>query len=277
MYTYTGKMALITGASSGIGEAFAHALASRGMHLILVARTEARLHELAQELTHAYGVRAEVIPADLSQEYATSTIVHEVQSRGLVVDMLVNNAGFGSYGHFTDVDLQRHHTQVMVNVTSVVDLTRAFLPGMAARGDGAIINIASISAFASIPYMAVYPASKSFVLSFSETLAAEYRDEGVRVMALCPGEVKTNFTNVSGNPSAPGPSMTTDEVVAFALKNLERGRSFVIPGAFNNMMSIVWRLLPRRFFANAVMKSLKSNPPSSVRAETGRKEVSAVK
>src|SRR5689334_16585276 len=156
MYTYTGKIALITGASSGIGEAFAHALAARGMHVVLVARTETRLHELAQKLTHTYGVRAEVIPADLSQEYAASAIAHKVQAHGLVIDMLVNNAGFGSYGHFTDVDLQRHHEQVMVNVTSVVDLTHTFLPFMAARGEGAIINIASISAFASIPYMAVY-------------------------------------------------------------------------------------------------------------------------
>jgi len=252
---------LITGASSGIGEAFARALAARGMHVILVARTEPRLRELAQKLTHSYGVRAEVIPADLSQEYAASAIAHEVQTRNLVVDMLINNAGFGSYGHFTDVDPQRYHAQVMVNVTSVVDLTRAFLPAMAARGEGVIINMASISAFASIPYMAVYPASKSFVLSFSETLAAEYKDDGVRVMTLCPGEIKTSFTQVSGNPSAPGPTMTTEEVVAFALKNLERGRSFVIPGAFNNIMSIIWRLLPRRVFANAVMKSLKSNPP----------------
>ncbi|GHO50766.1 SDR family NAD(P)-dependent oxidoreductase [Ktedonospora formicarum] len=274
MYTYAGKMALITGASSGIGEAFAHALAARGMHVILVARTETHLRELAQKLTHTYGVRAEVIPADLSQEYTASAIAHEVQARGLVVDMLINNAGFGSYGHFTDVDSQRHHAQVMVNVASVVDLTRAFLPAMTARGEGAIINLASISAFASIPYMAVYPASKSFVLSFSETLAAEYKDDGVRVMALCPGEVKTNFIHASGNPSAPGPTMTTDEVVAFALKNLERGRSFAIPGAFNVMMSIIWRMLPRRVFANAVMKSLKSNPPS-LRTDKSSNHVSA--
>jgi short-subunit dehydrogenase len=259
MYTYTDKMALITGASSGIGEAFAHALAARGMHVILIARSEPRLRELAQELARKYRVRTEVIPADLSQEYAASAIAHEVQTRGLVVDMLINNAGFGSYGRFTDVDPQRYHEQVMVNVTSVVDLTRAFLPVMVARGEGAIINMSSISAFASIPYMAVYPASKSFVLSFSETLAAEYKGNGVRVMALCPGEVKTNFTQVSGNPPVPGPTMTTDEVVAFALKNLERGRSFVIPGAFNIMMSMIWRLLPRRVFANAVMKSLKSS------------------
>jgi short-subunit dehydrogenase len=258
MYTYAGKTALITGASSGIGEAFAHALAARGMHLILVARTESRLRELGQKLAHTYGVRAEVIPADLSQEHEASAIVHEVQARNLVVDMLINNAGFGSYGHFTDIDPQRYHAQVMVNVMSVVDLTRAILPAMVARHEGAIINMASISAFASIPYMAVYPASKSFVLSFSETLAAEYRDDGIRVMALCPGEVKTNFTQVSGNPAAPGPTMTPEAVVAFALQNLERGRSFVIPGAFNNMMSIIWRLMPRRVFANAVMKSLKS-------------------
>jgi len=118
--------------------------------------------------------------------------------------------------------------------------------------------------------MAVYPASKSFVLSFSETLTAEYKDDGVRVMALCPGEVKTNFTQVSGNPSAPGPTMTTEEVVAFALKNLERELSVVIPGAFNTMMSLIWRLMPRRVFANAVMKSLKSSPPRSIEISSHR-------
>jgi short-subunit dehydrogenase len=125
----------------------------------------------------------------------------------------------------------------------------------------ALINVSSISAFTSIPYMAVYPASKSFVLSFSETLTAEYKVYGVRVMALCPGEVQTNFTQVSGNPTPPGPKMTTEEVVKVALKNLERGRSSVIPGVFNQIMSVIWHLVPRRVFANAVMKSLKPRNP----------------
>lgn len=231
------------------------------MHIILVARTQTRLSDLAQELAHTYGVRAEAISSDLSQGDAASTIAHEVQARGLVVDMLINNAGFGSYGHFTDIDPQRHHAQVMVNVTSVVDLTRAFLPAMAERGEGALINVASISAFTPFPYMAAYPASKAFMLSFSEALAAEYKDNGIRVMALCPGEVKTSFSQVSGNPTPPGPKMTPEEVVEAALKSLERGRSVVIPGAFNKMMSVIWYLMPRRVFANAMMKSLKPRHP----------------
>lgn len=155
-------------------------LAARGMHVILVARTKQRLRELAQELVQTYNVRAEVIPADLSQEHAAWAIQQEVQARGLTVDMLINNAGFGAYGHFTNLDPQRDHAQVMVNVTSVVDLTHAFLPAMVERQEGATINVSSLTAFQSFPYMAIYPASKAFVLSLSEALTAEYEEHGVR-------------------------------------------------------------------------------------------------
>jgi len=274
MYRYAGKTALITGASSGIGEAFARALAARGMHVILLARTEHRLRELAQELAHTYSVRAEVITSDLSQEYAAWAIEREVQARGLMVDMLINNAGFGYYGHFTNLDPQRDHAQVMVNVTSVVDLAHVFLPAMAERKEGALINVSSLSAFQSFPYMAVYPASKAFILSLSEALTAEYKEHGVHVMALCPGEVKTNFAKVSGAPVPPGPKMVPEKVVEAALKGLERGRSSVIPGAYNRIIRTIWSLVPRRVFAHAMTESLK--PRNHRSAQIPAKKVDAL-
>jgi uncharacterized protein len=186
MFTYQGKTALITGASSGIGRAFAHALARRGMSVVLVARSEERLRALATELSQRYSVRAEVIPADLSQEDAIRQIQLEVQQRGLVIDLLVNNAGFATNGYFETLSPERDHDQVMVDVTSGVDLTHAFVPALLERSSGAaIINVASTAGFQPLPYMAVYGASKAFVLSFSQALAEEYRMHGLRVLARC--------------------------------------------------------------------------------------------
>src|SRR5262245_14251010 len=142
MYTYRGKTALITGASSGIGEVFAQELAKLGMHVILVARSEEVLRKLAAELTKQYGVRSEVIVADLSQEMVSAQIKAAVEQRGLHVDLLINNAGFGTYDAFEKIDPERDHQQVMLNVAAVVDMAHAFLPAMVARGEGAIINVA---------------------------------------------------------------------------------------------------------------------------------------
>src|SRR5712691_11554476 len=151
MFTYRGKTALITGASSGIGETFASTLAARGMNLILVARSEGKLRTLATQLASQHGIRAEVIAADLAQENAATAIQSEVEEKGLQVDMLINNAGFGTHGPFESLSPQRDHEEVMVNVTALVDLTHAFVPAMAARGDGAIINVASIAGFQPVP------------------------------------------------------------------------------------------------------------------------------
>ena len=151
----------------------------------------------------------------------------------------------------------------MVNVTSVVDLTHAFLPAMVERQEGAIINVSSLAAFQSFPYMAIYPASKAFVLSLSEALTAEYEEHGVRVMALCPGEVRTNFAKVSGAPVPPGPKMVPEQVVEAALKGLEHGRSSVTPGVYNRLMRTIWSLIPRRAFAHAMATSLKPRHQNS--------------
>jgi short-subunit dehydrogenase len=162
MFTYQGKTALITGASSGIGRAFAHALAQRGVSVVLVARSEERLRALATELSERHGIRTEVIPVDLSQEDTIRQIQLEVQQRGLVIDLLVNNAGFATNGYFETLSPERDHDQVMVDVTAVVDLTHAFVPALLERSPGAaIINVASTAGFQPLPYMAVYGASKA--------------------------------------------------------------------------------------------------------------------
>lgn len=270
MFQYTGKTALITGASSGIGETFARVLAARGTHVILVARTEHRLQAIAQELEQTYHIRAEIICADLSQEHAAKAVAHEVQVRNLTVDLLINNAGFGTYGHFTDLDQEHDHAEVMVNVTSVVDLAHIFLPPMAKRGEGAVINVASMAAFMPLPYMAVYSASKSFVLAFSEALAEEYREYGVRVMALCPGPVRTHFFDTLGGKdpaeAAGARVLTAAQVVDAALLGLSRGRSYVLPG--NELFPTIVRLYPRKIYLKATARALRALLPARVQRLT---------
>ncbi|HEY4386042.1 MAG TPA: SDR family oxidoreductase [Ktedonobacteraceae bacterium] len=258
MYTYTGKAALITGASSGIGEAFAQELAKRGMHTVLVARSEGSLRKLASELTKQHGVRSEVIVADLSQEKASVQIKTAVEEMRLHVDLLVNNAGFATHDAFDAIDPERDHQQVMVNVTAVVDLAHAFLPEMVARGAGAMINVASMAAFMPMPYMAVYAASKAFVLSFSEALWAEYRERGIQVVALCPGEVETRFHQALEHPvPAAGVKRSSQQVVREALYTLEKGKSSVIPGILNDMTIQSTRLMSRSFLARGAESRLR--------------------
>jgi short-subunit dehydrogenase len=270
MFTYQGKTALITGASSGIGRAFAHALAKRGTSVVLVARSEERLRALATELSERYKIRAEVIPADLSGEDAIRQVQSEVQQRGLAVDLLVNNAGFATNGYFEALSPERDHKQVMVDVTGVVDLTHAFVPALLERSPGAaIINVASTAAFQPLPYMAVYGASKAFVLSFSQALAEEYRTRGLRVLALCPGATETAFFDVAGEAASFGRRRTAEQVVATGLRALERGRSVVIDGLFNTLGAQLTRFFPRRFITR--MAGLSGRP----RQEPGAMQRSA--
>ena len=250
MYTYAGKTALVTGASSGIGANFARVLAAKGMHVILVARNTERLQMLAGEIAEQSGVRAEVITADLGRENAAQAVYDEVQRRGLHVDMLVNNAGFGTHGQFETLDAGRDHEEIMVNVTALVDLTHAFIPAMLARGDGAILNVASTAGFQPVPYMAVYGATKAFVISFSAALAHEYRPRGIRVVALCPGATATEFFSVVGTEDVVvGAKRTTQLVVTTGLQALERGQSVVIDGRANATLAQFARLMPQAISA----------------------------
>ncbi len=250
MSAYTGKTALITGASSGIGAAFARALAAQGANLILVARSQDQLRELATTLASQHSIRADFIATDLSQPAAGQELFAATQQLGLPIDILVNNAGFGTYGSFDSINAGREQQEIMLNVAAVVDLTHHFLPAMVARGNGSIINVASTAAFQPVPYSAVYGASKAFVLSFSEALWAEYRGKGVHVLVLCPGPTSTNFFTVVGTEDgALGARETPEKVVQAALHALEQGRPSVISGRRNRVRANSVRFFPRGMVA----------------------------
>jgi short-subunit dehydrogenase len=253
---YVGHRGLITGASSGIGEAFARALAARGMHLVLVARSEARLQALADELARQHPIGVDVIAADLSQAGAAQRVRSEVGRRGLDVDLLVNNAGFGTHGAFATLDAERDRREIMVDVVAVVDIAHAFVPAMLERGGGAVINVASTGAFQPLPSMAVYGASKAFVLSFSQALAEEVRGRGVRVLALCPGPTETPFFDDPGEGAGVGFRRRPDQVVATGLRALQAGRTVVVDGAVNTLLAEASRLLPRRLTTRIAGRAL---------------------
>ena len=250
MKTYTGKTALITGASSGIGAAFARALAAQGTNLILVARSEDKLRNLATTLAAQHNIRTDVLTADLSRPEAGQELFVATQQLGHLVDILINNAGFGTHGPFESLDAGREQQEVMLNVAAVVDLTHRFLPAMLSRRSGSIINVASTAAFQPVPYMDVYGASKAFVLSFSEALWAEYRNKGIRVLALCPGATSTDFFNVVGTEDAAlGSKETPEKVVQVALRALAQGRPSVISGRQNTLLANSARFAPRGMVA----------------------------
>jgi short-subunit dehydrogenase len=259
---YQGKTALITGASSGIGEAFAHALAGRGMNLILAARSRAKLEALAATVAKQHGVRAEALTVDVSEAAIGHKLAKRVSELAMHVDMLVNNAGFGTYGAFDELQPEREQEEIAVNVAAVVDLTHAFLPAMLERGEGVILNVASVAGFQPTPYMSVYGATKAFVLSFSEGLWAEYKGRGIQVMALCPGPVATGFFAATGNPRLEmamkkAPMMSPEDVVKRSLKALSKGKSFCIPGHRNYAMAFSSRLAPRPIMARLTAQVLK--------------------
>jgi uncharacterized protein len=250
MFRYRGRTALITGTSSGIGKAFAWELAKLGMNVVLVARSSDKLRLLGTELEQAYGIRAEVISIDLSQEGAAAKVYETVRSRQLEINLLINNAGFLNHGAFEEIAPDRDRQQVMLNVAAVVDLTHAFIPDLLAHGHGGIINLSSSGAFQPMPYMAVYGATKAFVLSFSEALWAEYRQRGLRVLALCPGPTKTSaLVDIFDNGKATSP----DRVVKAALTALDLNRTYTIPGLNNFLLAnTVPRLLPRSIVARMI-------------------------
>ncbi|MDY6785293.1 MAG: SDR family oxidoreductase [Cyanobacteriota bacterium] len=251
--------ALITGASSGIGEAFAKALAERQTDLVLVARSQDKLETLARELRDRHAVRAEVIVCDLSEPDGPSRIFNTVQTLGLAIDTLINNAGFGDYGSFVENSREKQLDMIRVNVLSLTDLTYQFLPLMQQRGVGEIINLSSIAGFQPMPYLAVYAATKAFVLSFSEALWGENKDTGVKVLAVCPGPTKTQFFDVAGfNPfknakEAAKQSTSPEWVVRESLKALERGESHLVTGGVaNHLITTVPRFLPREMLVRAI-------------------------
>jgi uncharacterized protein len=223
------EVALVTGASSGIGEAFARALSQRGYELVLVARRRDRLERLASELPGP----AHVVPCDLATEAAS--LPERVAQLGLDVDLLVNNAGFGTYGRFLEIDPEQDAQQVRVNCEAVVRLTHAFLPGMVERERGGVITVASTAGMQPLPYETVYSATKAFARTFSDALHRELRGTGVRVLAVHPGPVPTEWQQVAGYADGHRPrgvpgKISAEQVVEEALAAYDRGRRSVIPG-----------------------------------------------
>ena len=254
--TWSGRWTLITGASAGIGKAFAEALAEGKSNLVLTARRLDRLQQLAATLRQSHNIQVECVAADLEQPNAPANIFEFTQSKGLAVDFLINNAGFGSYGPFHTTNPAQQAAMVQVNCAAMVQLTHLYLPGMLTRGQGDILILASTAAFQAVPYMAVYAATKAFDLLFAEALAQEVKKQGVRVCALCPGATASDFAQVSGAPTERMARKveTAEKVVRVGLEALLEGKHSVISGAQNKLGAGIQRLVPRRVVSNATEK-----------------------
>ncbi|MRG60374.1 SDR family NAD(P)-dependent oxidoreductase [Agromyces sp. CFH 90414] len=246
---FTGTTALVTGASSGLGASFATQLAQRGADVVLVARRDGRLRELAERIEREHGVRATPIALDLARPDAHTRLRGELEERGIRIDTLINNAGFGVKGAFVDADPARIAEMVQLDVAAVVALTREFLPDLVRSGRGALVNLASTAAYQPCPDMAVYGASKAFVLSFTEAIAYETRESGLRVLTLSPGATRTEFFDVVGTENAAvGRFQSPSQVVSLALRRLDGRRTpaSIVSGRANALTSTLVRFLPRR-------------------------------
>lgn len=263
-FEFTGKTALVTGASMGIGAAFARELARRGARLVLVARSRDKLDALAAELGGA-----RVIAEDLARPGAARRVFDAVAAAGIDVDVLVNNAGFGIHGAFSDVALTTHREAIDLNVGALVELSHAFLP-MLERRQGGVIHVASTAAFQPVPYMAVYGASKAFVLSFSEALWAEYRKRGVRVLALCPGATDTPFFSRAGETAAVGKKADAGDVVRLALTAFRKNRPSVVHGTANWVTAQTSRLATRAMTARISERVMRPRAPELPAGSTSR-------
>ncbi|MBV6626139.1 MAG: SDR family oxidoreductase [Rivularia sp. (in: Bacteria)] len=255
--------ALITGASGGIGKCFAQKLAAQNTNLIIVARSEDKLKALAQQLQEQHKIQVDVIVKDLTQTSAAQEIFEITQAKGLSVDLLINNAGFGDYGEFVKTDCDRQIEMIQLNNIALVALTHKFLPQMRERGSGSIINVSSIAGYQPLPYVSVYAATKAFVRSFSEALWAENRQYGVRVLVVSPGPTETNFFNEANFPPAlarNAQSMSTpEEVVDEAMKALEHGNAAVVVGGIaSKFITGLSSVVPRETLLNLLEKQFKA-------------------
>jgi len=250
MGQWTGKWALITGASAGIGWELSRQLAAGGANVVLTARRTERLEHLARELSSTYGTQVAAYAADLARPQAPGEIFRFTQQKGISIDVLANNAGFGAYGEFDKVDVQRLLDMVQVNVAAVVHLTHLFLPAMIERRSGYVLILASTAAFQPVPYISTYAATKGFDLLFGEALAEEARRYGVRVCVLCPGSTVSEFHDVAAQPlHMAGKQEPAEKVARVGLEALAQGKSSVISGTRNWLGMEVQRVTPRRLVA----------------------------
>lgn len=251
-----GSWALVTGASSGIGAAFAERLAKRGMDVVLVARSEARLEEVAARLRERHGVRVIVVAADLAEPGAAERVGAAVDEVGAEVEVLVNNAGIGTFGRDVEMDPDYSRDVAMVNVVAVAGLVSRFLPGMVARGSGSVVNVASMAGFQAQPYMALYAATKAFVVNYSLGLWVETRGTGVKVLAVCPGPVDTGFPIANGiryDRKRLGWLLADpDAIVRQSLRALDRDRGYVVPDWRNAPEAHLMPRRPRKLMARLI-------------------------
>jgi short-subunit dehydrogenase len=249
---------LVTGASTGIGRAFAQRLGRDQYDLVLVARDTERLEALAKELAEMHGAEAEVLPADLTDPSDLARV--EERLRSDPPDLLVNNAGFGTVGRFSELDLDGEEREIRLNVLAVVRLTRAVLPALVERGRGAVVNVSSLAGEGAAPYNATYGATKAFVTSFTESVAEEVRDSGVRLQALLPGFTRTEFQQRAGIDEGLIPGfawMTAEAVVDASLEGLEKGDVICVPGFGNRALSTLRKLAPRGIARRLVGQTLR--------------------
>src|SRR5688572_3129110 len=253
------KYTLITGASSGIGEAFARRLASEKHNLFLVARSEQKLRDLCDELSSKHGISAKYLAVDLIEVDSDLAVFEATEKSGFEIDWLINNAGFGSMGDFAKLDLERELEMIELNITAVVALTHHYLGKMRERRSGTIINVSSGAGFQPIPFFATYSATKAFVSSFTEAIAEENRPFGIRVLALCPGTTDTGFFKASGidDPMRVKGVQTPDQVVDAALRALSSGRSKVVSGWVNYLVASAVNILPNSLITRVVAKPLR--------------------
>jgi short-subunit dehydrogenase len=250
---------LITGASSGIGEVFARRLAEKKHDLVLVARSEKKLHELCDELMFEHKIIAHYICLDLSEPGADARLFEETEKHGFEIDWLINNAGFGSMGDFAELPLERELEMVDLNVRAVVALTHRYLPQMRERKCGTIINTSSTISFQPLPYMATYAASKAFVTAFTESIAAENRPFGIQITALCPGVTETNFFAAAkiNDPFKVKGMQTPEQVVDAALRGVERKKTLVISGAMNKFVAYAATITPNSLITRVIGNALR--------------------
>ena len=251
--------ALVTGASRGLGKYFARALAARQQNLVLVARDNERLAKLAAELEKTYGIRAETLALDLASPGAGGRLAEQLKERGLKIDLLVNNAGFGDQGEFLKLSLARQLEMISLQNATVVELTYKLLPAMIEQRRGGIINVSSMAGFQPIPYATIYSATKSFLTTFSLALEAELRRYKVAVVTVCPGRLRadTEEPEEGERRKVPGGEQTHEEVVRLALRKLDRGGGLVIPGAMNKFAAFAVAFAPRSRLARLIGKMTK--------------------